>query len=150
MIPLDSERPPGMRLFRGSFASLAFLGFLGVAGCQLEHNIDVKQKWTLKPNDVAWYNNDTGTNQQRKVKVTVKVHPPGSSVAVAVVLKDDFEASKEAMKKGGEPPKYLASHPGGDRIEFEDIVINAKTPFTVIAVNRSDDTVEAELKIKSK
>jgi len=139
-----------MRLFRGSVAVLAFLGFWGIAGCQLEHNIDHKQKWTLKPNDVAWYNNDTGTAVQRKVKVMLKAFPSGSNVAAAVVLKDDFEASKEAMKKGGEPPKYLASHPGGDRIEFDDIVINPKTPFTVIVLNRSDETVDVELKVKSK
>jgi hypothetical protein len=139
-----------MRLFRGSFLGVALFGFLGIAGCNLEHNVDVKQKWTMKPNGIAWYNNDTGTNQKRKVKVSLKAFPSGCSVAVAVVLKDDFEASKEAMKKGGEPPKYFASHAGGDNIQFEEFVIDAHTPFTVIAINRSDETVEAELKVKSR
>ena len=139
-----------MRLFRRLFLGAALLGFLGIAGCQFEHNIDVKQKWTLKPNGIAWYNNDSGFNQKRRVKVTLQAFPSGTSVAVGVVLKDDFEASKDAMKKGGEPPKYFASHAGGDNIQFEEFVIDAHTPFTVIAINRSDETVEAELKVKSR
>jgi hypothetical protein len=138
-----------MRFFRGLLV-VALFGVLGIAGCQFEQNIDHKQKWTLKQNQAAFYHNDTGTNQRRKIKVSVKAFPSGSSVAVAAVLKDDFEASKEAMKKGGEPPKYLASHAGGDNIQFEEFTIDAHTPFSVILINRSDETVEAELKVKSR
>jgi hypothetical protein len=138
-----------MRLFRG-LLGVALLGLLGIAGCQFEQNIDHKQKWTLKPNQPAFYHNDTGTNQKRKIKVSVKAFPSGSSVAAAVVLKDDFEASKDAMKKGGEPPKYFASHAGGDNIQFEEFTIDPHTPFSVILLNRSDETVEVEMKVKSR
>jgi hypothetical protein len=139
-----------MRLFRGLLGVTLF-GSLGIAGCQFEKNIDDTKKWTLKPTQpIAYYHNDTGTNQKRKIKITMKAFPSGSSVAVAAVLKDDFEAAKDAMKKGGEPPKYFASHAGGDNIQFEEFTIDGHTPFSVILLLRSDETVEVELKVKSR
>jgi hypothetical protein len=133
-----------------AFATVV-LGMLAAAGCNLEHNVDEKKKFDMKPNDVAWYNLDSGTAKQKKFNVIMKATPPGCTVAVAVVLKEDFDSAKDAMKKNAEPPRYLECHKdGADFVEFKNIVIKEKTPFTVILVNRSDESVTAELKVKGK
>jgi len=135
-----------MRLIRG-LSVLLVIGF-GLAGCQLEYPIDLKYKWSLKQNEMKWADN-SGPAKSRKINVTAKTNPSGNEIVVAAVLVEDFEATKEQLRKGGEPPRYLAFHGGGDKVDLE-FVIAAKTPFVVIVRNLADQVTEVDLKIKSK
>jgi hypothetical protein len=135
-----------MRLIRGLSVLLVIV--LGLAGCQLEYPIDMKFKWSMKQGEMKWADN-SGPIKARKINVTAKTSPSGNNIAVAAVLVEDLDATKDQLKKGGEPPKYLAFHAGADKVDL-DFVIAAKTPFVVVVRNLADEVTEVDLKIKSK
>ena len=132
--------------FRG--LSVLMLLLVGLAGCSLEYPIDLKFKWELKRGEMKWADN-SGPNKNRKINVTATTSPSGNEIIVAAVLVDDLEATKEQMRKGGEPPKYLAYHPGGAKVDLE-FVIAAKTPFVVVVKNIAEESTEVDLQLKSK
>jgi hypothetical protein len=136
------------RFIRVSTLPAIVFGLLGVAGCNMEYPVNEKFNWTMKPGEVKWYTNETGTSSQKNINVTMKPQPSDGNIAVGIVLAEDFEASKEAMKKGGEPPKYLGLHPGGGPVDMTFVTM-AKQPFTVILHNRHDETISVELKVSS-
>jgi hypothetical protein len=135
--------------------------FFALGGCSLDTPINVKYKWNLKVQEMRWYTEETEPVGKRRVKVTMTpLYPKDASVAVALIFKEDLEEAKAAMKKGEEPPKHLASHLGGGKVEFDflldkdgnkrPIVLDKGKSFAVIVRNGPDEAAEIELKIEAR
>jgi hypothetical protein len=133
---------------RWSLLSLLVLG-IAAAGCVMEYPLNIKQKWDMKPLEMRVYEH-SGMHNQKKITVTVTSKPSDADIAVALVLKEDLEAAKKAMREGGDPPKYLPPSTIEGKTEFKPIIA-AGQGFGVIVRNKSsDDPVSVELTITSK
>jgi hypothetical protein len=134
------------------FAGAGWAPVVGVADTPREGQAatevgELKYKWEVQPGALKWV--ELNGFSQRKINVTMKASPAGSEVAVAAILKNDLDACKDAMKKGNEPPRYLESHAGADKVVF-NFALLPNTPFTVILRNPTDETVTVELTIAAK
>src|ERR1700687_5346224 len=96
-------------MIRASCLSAVVLGLLALAGCNWEAGLNLKYQWSMSPGDLKWME-QSPSNHLRKLTVTMKPSPAGTSVSCAVVYQEDLEEAKKAIKLLNEPPKYLESH----------------------------------------
>jgi hypothetical protein len=136
------QKETAMRLTTRTAQGLLVATLL-LGGCQ---RLNEERTLSLPAADVQRLNCDPPKYEQ---KLTVTVTSSPGPVNAYLVLTEDADAGEEALNRGMQPKKVLASQEKGDNLSLEG-TIPAGKGFTVLVSNATNKTTEAKVKIKGR